>query len=56
MAIRHRLIERPVTDVWAFLADPTRYGDWVVGTSKSSPAAGFWPEIDAAITYTVRLM
>ncbi|MFB8381173.1 SRPBCC family protein [Streptomyces rubiginosohelvolus] len=55
MAIRHRLIKRPVADVWAVLADPTRYGDWVVGTSKSSPEAGSWPEVDAAITYTVRL-
>ncbi|MFD4750841.1 SRPBCC family protein [Streptomyces rubiginosohelvolus] len=55
MAIRHRLIERPAADVWAVLADPTRYGDWVVGTSKSSPEAGSWPEVGAAITYTVRL-
>lgn len=55
MAVRHRLIERPVEDVWAVLADPTRYGDWVVGTSDSAPDEGMWPEVGADITYTVRL-
>jgi uncharacterized protein YndB with AHSA1/START domain len=49
------LIERPVEDVWAVLADPTCYGDWVVGTSKSTPGDGIWPDVGADITYTVRL-
>ncbi|MEW1614157.1 MULTISPECIES: SRPBCC family protein [unclassified Streptomyces] len=55
MAVRHRLIERPVEAVWAVLADPRRYGDWVVGTSESTPDEGTWPELGAGITYTVQL-
>lgn len=55
MAVRHRLIERPVADVWAVLADGSRYGDWVVGTSESRPREGAWPEVGSSISYTVRL-
>ncbi|WNI21376.1 SRPBCC family protein [Streptomyces sp. ITFR-16] len=55
MAVRHRLIERTVDDVWAVLADGTRYGDWVVGTSESRPAEGAWPQAGSSIAYTVRL-
>ncbi|MEV4997406.1 SRPBCC family protein [Streptomyces niveus] len=55
MAVRHRLIERPVADVWAVLADGSRYGDWVVGTSDSHPESGAWPEVGSSITYTIRL-
>ncbi|MFD6994527.1 SRPBCC family protein [Streptomyces sp. NPDC059943] len=55
MAVRHRLIERPVADVWAVLADGSRYGDWVVGTSESRPEEGAWPEVGSSITYTIRL-
>ncbi|QHY99720.1 Polyketide cyclase / dehydrase and lipid transport [Streptomyces sp. S4.7] len=55
MAVRHRLIERPVADVWAVLADGSRYGDWVVGTSDSRPQEGAWPEVGSGITYTIRL-
>ncbi|MET4921846.1 SRPBCC family protein [Streptomyces sp. PSRA5] len=55
MAVRHRLIERSVADVWAVLADGSRYGDWVVGTSESRPGEGAWPEVGSSITYTIRL-
>ncbi|WP_406729345.1 SRPBCC family protein [Streptomyces sp. GD-15H] len=55
MAVRHRLVKRSVEDVWAVLADSTRYGDWVVGTSDSRPEEGVWPQVGASITYTVRL-
>ncbi|MFC9745209.1 SRPBCC family protein [Streptomyces niveus] len=55
MAVRHRLIERRVADVWAVLADGSRYGDWVVGTSDSHPENGAWPEVGSSITYTIRL-
>ncbi|MFB8352869.1 SRPBCC family protein [Streptomyces niveus] len=55
MAVQHRLIERPVADVWAVLADGSRYGDWVVGTSGSRPQEGAWPEVGSSITYTIRL-
>ncbi|MFI8306352.1 SRPBCC family protein [Streptomyces sp. NPDC085927] len=55
MAARHRLIERSVDEVWAVLADATRYGDWVVGTSESRPEEGVWPQVGSSITYTIRL-
>ncbi|MGW9493796.1 SRPBCC family protein [Streptomyces prasinus] len=55
MALRHRLIERSVDEVWAVLADGTRYGDWVVGTSESRPDEGVWPQVGSSITYTIRL-
>lgn len=55
MAVRHRLIERPPGDVWAVLADGTRYGDWVVGTSDTRPDTGVWPRVGSTIAYTVRL-
>ncbi|WP_393053185.1 SRPBCC family protein [Streptomyces sp. LN549] len=55
MAVRHRLIERPPQDVWAVLADGTRYGDWVVGTSETRPHSGAWPQVGSSIAYTVRL-
>lgn len=55
MAVRHRLIRSTVDDVWAILADSTRYGDWVVGTSETRPGEGVWPQVGAGITYTVRL-
>ncbi|MGW7270622.1 SRPBCC family protein [Streptomyces sp. NPDC054864] len=55
MAVRHRLIKRSVADVWAVLADGSRYGDWVVGTSDSQPREGDWPEVGSSITYTVRV-
>ena len=37
MAVRHHLIRRPPHAVWAVLADPVRYGEWVVGPSESTP-------------------
>ncbi|MWA09393.1 SRPBCC family protein [Streptomyces sp. BA2] len=55
MAVRHRLIKRSVADVWSVLADGSRYGDWVVGTSRSEPGEGRWPEVGSSITYTVRV-
>ncbi|MFG2415326.1 hypothetical protein [Streptomyces goshikiensis] len=35
MAVRHQLIRRSPREVWDVLADPTRYGEWVVGPSES---------------------
>ncbi|MDQ0815028.1 uncharacterized protein YndB with AHSA1/START domain [Streptomyces sp. B3I7] len=55
MAVRHRLIETAPENVWSVLADGTRYADWVVGTSSSTPVRGDWPELDSAIGYEVRL-
>ncbi|WP_405900358.1 SRPBCC family protein [Streptomyces sp. NBC_00727] len=53
MAVRHRLIEASVADVWRVLADPSRYSDWVVGTSDSQPRNGSWPEVGSSLTYTL---
>ncbi|WAX76950.1 SRPBCC family protein [Streptomyces sp. KMM 9044] len=55
MVERHRLIERPPADVWAVLADGTRYADWVVGTSGTRPDAGVRPHAGSSIVYTVHL-
>ncbi|WP_374772544.1 SRPBCC family protein [Streptomyces sp. NBC_01310] len=55
MAVRHQLIRRPPQAVWAVLADPTRYGEWVVGPSESTPLDAAWPEVGSRLRYTVRL-
>ncbi|MCX4446321.1 SRPBCC family protein [Streptomyces sp. NPDC087866] len=53
MAVRHRLVEAAVADVWRVLADPSRYSDWVVGTSDSRPRNGSWPEVGSSLTYAL---
>jgi uncharacterized protein YndB with AHSA1/START domain len=55
MAVRHQLIHRPPHAVWAVLADPTRYGEWVAGPSESSPLDQAWPEVGSRIRYILRL-
>ncbi|MFI1770047.1 SRPBCC family protein [Streptomyces sp. NPDC020800] len=55
MAVRHQLIRRPPHAVWAVLADPTRYGEWVVGPSRSVPLDQTWPAVGSRLRYTVRL-
>ncbi|MFI1439747.1 SRPBCC family protein [Streptomyces fructofermentans] len=55
MAVRHRLIRRSPREVWAVLADGTRYADWVVGAAASYPVRGRRPEVDSAIGYRVRV-
>ncbi|MEU7115368.1 SRPBCC family protein [Streptomyces sp. NPDC046182] len=55
MAVRHQLVHRPPHAVWAVLADPTRYGEWVVGPSESTPLDQNWPEVGSRLRYTVRL-
>ncbi|WP_329154119.1 SRPBCC family protein [Streptomyces sp. NBC_01456] len=55
MAVRHQLIKRAPDAVWAVLADPSRYADWVVGTARSRPDEGVWPEPGSTLAYTVRV-
>ncbi|MER5753858.1 SRPBCC family protein [Streptomyces sp. NPDC002088] len=55
MAVRHQLIRRPPHAVWAVLADPTRYGEWVVGPATSMPLDQTWPDVGSRLRYTVRL-
>ncbi|GAA3050450.1 SRPBCC family protein [Streptomyces roseofulvus] len=55
MAVRHQLIRHAPATVWSVLADPSLYGEWVVGTSRSEPLDGPWPEVGSRLRYTVRL-
>ncbi|MER5727308.1 SRPBCC family protein [Streptomyces sp. NPDC002138] len=55
MAVRHHLIRRAPRAVWSVLADPTLYGEWVVGPSESVPIDPYWPEVGSRLRYTVRL-
>ncbi|MFJ7198644.1 MULTISPECIES: SRPBCC family protein [unclassified Streptomyces] len=55
MAVRHQLIARDPSVLWAVLEDESRYADWVVGTSDSAPGNGHWPEVGSSIKYTARV-
>ncbi len=55
MAVRSRLIHCSPPAVWDVLADPTRYGEWVVGPSESTPLDQAWPDVGSRLRYTVRL-
>ncbi|SEG84081.1 Polyketide cyclase / dehydrase and lipid transport [Actinacidiphila yanglinensis] len=55
MAIRHQLIERTPEQVWAVLADPRRYHEWVVGVAGSASSKGEWPRLGADLVYQVAL-
>ncbi|MFB7076224.1 SRPBCC family protein [Streptomyces sp. NPDC056308] len=55
MAVRHQLIAREPSVLWAVLEDESRYTDWVVGTFGSGPGDGRWPEVGSSIKYTVRV-
>ncbi|WP_329563415.1 SRPBCC family protein [Streptomyces uncialis] len=55
MAVRHQLIRRPPAEVWAVLADGSRYGEWVVGPDSSRQTDGDWPRTGATLEYTIRL-
>ncbi|MFF3728151.1 SRPBCC family protein [Streptomyces erythrochromogenes] len=55
MAVRHQLVRCPPHSVWAVLADPTLYGEWVVGPSESTPLDDAWPASGSRLRYTVRL-
>ncbi|MEU9098587.1 SRPBCC family protein [Streptomyces sp. NPDC048361] len=55
MAIRHQLINRSPADVWAVLADPERYGEWVVGPDSSTPLDDTWPKSGSRLRFTLRV-
>ncbi|MFF2852261.1 SRPBCC family protein [Streptomyces sp. NPDC058001] len=55
MAIRHQLIGRDPATVWRVLKNPARYADWVVGTARSTPRSGNWPDVGSSLSYTVTL-
>ncbi|MEU8886005.1 MULTISPECIES: SRPBCC family protein [Streptomyces] len=55
MAVRHQLVRRPPHAVWAVLADPSSYGEWVAGPSESVPLDDTWPSQGSRLRYTIRL-
>ena len=55
MAVRHQIVCRDPSEVWAVLEDETRYSDWVVGTCDTRSHEGRWPELGSSLAYTVRL-
>lgn len=55
MAVRHQLIARKPSAVWAILGDESRYAEWVVGTRDTAPAEGNWPDVGSSLAYTVPL-
>jgi uncharacterized protein YndB with AHSA1/START domain len=46
-------VAAPAEDVWAVLADPGRYADWVTGTAETQGLDGDWPEVGARLRYTL---
>jgi uncharacterized protein YndB with AHSA1/START domain len=52
MAVSETHVAATPDEVFAVLSDRTRYGDWVVGTQKTVPAHGDWPEPGSALRYS----
>jgi uncharacterized protein YndB with AHSA1/START domain len=42
----------PPRDVFAVLADPRLYGNWVVGASTTRGVEGRWPDVGAVLHHT----
>ncbi|MBT2479750.1 SRPBCC family protein [Streptomyces sp. ISL-94] len=55
MAVMHRLVHRPPSDVWDVLSDGDRYAAWVVGTHDSWEKDPQWPREGAALGYRLKL-
>ncbi|MBP0457291.1 SRPBCC family protein [Streptomyces montanisoli] len=55
MAVRHLYVDRDPEVLWSVLRDPFRYSEWVVGTFRSHPEEGHWPDVGSSIAYEVRL-
>ncbi|MCZ7419808.1 SRPBCC family protein [Verrucosispora sp. WMMA2121] len=45
MAVVEKVIEAPVRQVWAVLADGWTYSDWVVGTAHMRDVDQAWPRV-----------
>lgn len=52
MAVNEVFVRAAPEEVFAVLRDPTRYGDWVVGTEKTVPGDGRWPEPGSDLRYS----
>ena len=46
-------VAAPPEAVWAVLADPGAYGEWVVGTRQVTRADAAWPEVGSTLEYEV---
>ncbi|WP_406733324.1 SRPBCC family protein [Streptomyces sp. NBC_01794] len=55
MAVRHHIIKRSPEAVWTVLGNPRLYSEWVVGTSATRPLDDRWPQVDAALEYSISL-
>jgi uncharacterized protein YndB with AHSA1/START domain len=53
MATVSRQIPASPDRVWAVLADPMRYADWVVGAKRVRDVEGHWPEEGSKFHHTV---
>src|SRR5690606_34749879 len=49
MAVTERLVQAPIDDVYAVLANGWTYSDWVVGTAHIRAVDEHWPSPGAAI-------
>jgi carbon monoxide dehydrogenase subunit G len=45
-------IQAPPDRVWAVLADPERYGDWVVGAQNVRDADANWPAVGSKLHHS----
>ena len=52
MSCTDRTFEASPEQIWAVLADPYTYGDWVVGAKDIRTADGTWPEPGSALHHT----
>ena len=51
MARNETRVAAPPEAVWAVLADPSRYEDWVVGTTETEGVDGTWPDAGSTLRY-----
>lgn len=53
MARSEIVVAAPPEAVWAVLADPGAYGEWVVGPRQVTLADAGWPEVGSTLEYEV---
>jgi uncharacterized protein YndB with AHSA1/START domain len=53
MATNTRDMSAAPEQIWAVLADPKKYGEWVVGAKEVRGSEGNWPAIGARFHHTV---
>ena len=56
MATVHRTIEAPPAAVWAVLATPETYAEWVVGARRIRDADVSWPKAGAKLYHEVGVL